>query len=774
MSTDNIELDDLLLSDHDDDGKEVEKNKNESPKPKLNMFSKPELIKTNPVNIDKDIEKSLKPDKKEIEINDKINLPIMSSSSINEEPVKKDNPPPNSDFLAFVFGTNANANTNTNTNANPINVPKTIQDKISNSSSISNKFKDIKSGSGKGMNKISVASSSIVQPPPITQKVEPIVFVDARKKFEEHIQNLSRQKEEIKSELPRAINEKSYEYTRIEKLNKNEIEKLEDKYESKLNRQQNTFKEKEDKYNKQKDKIEDERIYKINNIREMQNKSYQQQLDQLENNFKHRKDSLEAKNNIEIQKIDLELQMIKEEKKRLFEDQVSTRKITDLYNDLYKKINSSNHDIELNIKLKEKQFLQKDLKSKCDELSEEEKRTEENVKMYEDKILEVKMELEEISNKIRTEKNDLKNKEHSLNNEEIEIKRKYMEKKADLEKEEKDLEEKIEEEKRKYDNQEIIYEENLLKEEKKHFEEEKKKVMKELEDKNKEIRDKTEEIKKKEFEIEKQLMDIRKEELKINNNLNGVQNLNSNNLLERNNIDKERYNLELIGKRIEMDINLLERDKESIMKDKEKNKENRSRLENEIMHLDNELKLAERERLNQDIKSQQIDKKRLQMIKDNKLNDFDQIGLRTSPQLWNLGNNLDINNNNNNYYNTFNDKFNSVYSQKKIDDGIYGLNGNGYNGYIGFNGQNEYGGFKSNIYNDQEINPKNIYSQTSQKFKKSNGRKKFNADEYFEKLKMTLKENRKSDNDDIGNINVYLNKEYNFIKEMKEGLNEYK
>ena len=32
----------------------------------------------------------------------------------------------------------------------------------------------------------------------------------------------------------------------------------------------------------------------------------------------------------------------------------------------------------------------------------------------------------------------------------------------------------------------------------------------------------------------------------------------------------------------------------------------------------------------------------------------------------------------------------------------------------------------------------------------------------------------KSDNDDIGNINVYLNKEYNFIKEMKEGLNEYK
>ena len=162
------------------------------------------------------------------------------------------------------------------------------------------------------------------------------------------------------------------------------------------------------------------------------------------------------------------------------------------------------------------------------------------------------------------------------------------------------------------------------------------------------------------------------------------------------------------------------------------------------------------------------------MIKDNKLNDFDQIGLRTSPQLWNLGNNLDINNNNNNYYNTFNDKFNSVYSQKKIDDGINGLNGNGYNGYIGFNGQNEYGGFKSNIYNDQEINPKNIYSQTSQKFKKSNGRKKFNADEYFEKLKMTLKENRKSDNDDIGNINVYLNKEYNFIKEMKEGLNEYK
>ena len=345
-----------------------------------------------------------------------------------------------------------------------------------------------------------------------------------------------------------------------------------------------------------------------------------------------------------------------------------------------------------------------------------------------------------------------------------------------MEKEEKDLEEKFEEEKRKYDNQELAYEENLLKEEKINFEEEKKKVMKELEDKNKEIRNKAEEIKKKELEIERQLMDIRKEELKINNDLIGVQNLNGNNLLESNNIDKERYNLEMIGKKIEMNINILERDKESIMKDQEKNKENRLRLENEISHLNNELKLAEQESLDLDLKNHHVDKMRFQMIKDNKLNDFDQIGLKTSPQLWNLGNNLDINNNNNlnnninnNYYNTFNDKFNSIYNQKKSDDGI-----NGLNGYIGFNGQNEYNGFQSNIYKDQQINRKNNYSQTSQRFNKNNGRKKFNADEYFEKLKMELKENRKSDDDDIENMNVYLNKEYNFIKEIKEGLNEYK
>jgi hypothetical protein len=130
------------------------------------------------------------------------------------------------------------------------------------------------------------------------------------------------------------------------------------------------------------------------------------------------------------------------------------------------------------------------------------------------------------------------------------------------------------------------------------------------------------------------------------------------------------------------------------------------------------------------------------------------------------------NNINNKYYNTSNDIFNTINGQKKSDNGINGLNG--YNGYIGFNGQNEYSGLKSNIYKDQIINPKNNYSQTSQRLNKSNGRKKFNADEYFEKLKMELKENRKSDNDDIDNINVYLNKEYNFIKEMKEGLNEYK
>ena len=758
-----IDIDDLLLSDGDDDGKEIEKNKKESPKPKLNMFSQPKLINTKPVNIDKAIEKSQKSDKKENE-NDKMSLPIMSSFSMNEEPAKKDDPAPKNNLLTnFVF----------DINPNPINVPKIIQDKISNSSSISNKFKEIKSGSGKGINKMSVASSSIVQPPPPTQKVEPVPLVDERKIFEGKIFELSRQKEQIKSEFPRAINEKSYEYTRIEKLNKNEIEKLENKYESKLNIQQNTFREKEEKFNKQKSKIEDETTYKINNIKETQNKSYQLQLEQLENNFNHQKESMEASNNIEIQKIDLEIQRIKEEKKRLLEEQVSNQKINDLYNNLYKKINSSNHDIEFNIKLKEQQFLQKDLKSKCDELSEEAKRTEENVKMYEDKILEIKMELEEVTNKIRTEKNDLKNKEHSLNSEEIEIKRKYLEKKTDLEKEENDLEEKIEEEKRKYDNQEIIYEENLLKEEKENFEEEKRKVMKELEDKNKEIRNKTEEIKKKELQIERQLMDIRKEESKINNDLNGVKNLNDNNLLERNNIDKERYDLEMIGKRIEMNINILERDKDSIMRDKQKNAENRLRLENEINQLNNELKLAEQESLDLDLKNRQIDKRRLQMVEDNKLNNFDQIGLRTSPQLWNLGNNIDINNNiNNKYYNTSNDIFNTINGQKKSDNGINGLNG--YNGYIGFNGQNEYSGLKSNIYKDQIINPKNNYSQTSQRFNKSNKRKKFNADEYFEKLKMELKENRKSDNDDIDNINVYLNKEYNFIKEMKEGLNEYK
>jgi hypothetical protein len=369
-------LDDLLLSDGEEDDKELEKNKNESPKPKINIFSPPKLIKTNPVNIDSinpvnidntnpvnidnAIEKSLKSDKKELEINDKFSLPIMSSSSMNEEPVKKDEPAPKSDLFALIWN-----------KENPINIPKKIQDKKSNSSSISNKLKGNKSSSGK----MSIASSSIVQPPPQIQKAEPIPFVDERKNFEDIIQSLSKQKEQIKSEFPRAINEKSYEYTRIEKLNKNEIENLEDKYENKLNMQQNAFREKEEKNYKQKNKIEDERTYKINNIKEMQDKSYQLQLEQQENNFKYQKESLEAKYNLEIQNIDLELQRIKEEKKRLFEEYVSTKKINDLYNDLYKKINSSNHDIELNIKLKENQFLQKDKKSKCDELSEEAKRT---------------------------------------------------------------------------------------------------------------------------------------------------------------------------------------------------------------------------------------------------------------------------------------------------------------------------------------------------------------------------------------------------------------
>ena len=283
-----------LLSDDDSDGAKFEKNNNEPPKPKLNMFSQPKLINTAPVNIDNVNVKSSESDKKEF---DKISIPIMSSSSGNEEPVKKDNPPPKkNDLLDFVLFSNPN----------PINIPKKAQDKISNSSS-SNKFKEVILGPGKGISKLSVMSSTVVQPPPPTKKEDPISYIDERKNFEELIASLRKQKEEIKSEYPRAINEKSYEYSRIEKLNKNEIEKLEDKYENKLSMQQNTFRDKEEKYNKQKSKIEDEKSYKINNIRDMQKKFYDLQLEQQGYNFNHQKEALEVNHNIEIEKITMKI-----------------------------------------------------------------------------------------------------------------------------------------------------------------------------------------------------------------------------------------------------------------------------------------------------------------------------------------------------------------------------------------------------------------------------------------------------------------------------------
>ena len=78
----------------------------------------------------------------------------------------------------------------------------------------------------------------------------------------------------------------------------------------------------------------------------------------------------------------MKLENIKEEKKKLAQDEIENKKIEEIYNNLYDKINSNNYDIDLNIELKQKEFLKKELDSRCEELTNEMKKIKEEVQLY--------------------------------------------------------------------------------------------------------------------------------------------------------------------------------------------------------------------------------------------------------------------------------------------------------------------------------------------------------------------------------------------------------
>ena len=730
--------DSLLLSDKEDDEKSFqEKNRisNKARNSILNPVYSPidiDIVKGDEKEEEKEKEKKGKENENG---NGNGNGKIIMTSKIllNPEQSKKPENAPttqNNALFNFIFDNN----------------PQTIKEPIieqpakskpniqSPPSSFSNSLID-KNSKIKAQNKISIQNSSLLKPTP---KIIEEIF-DEKKEFEEKIKEYKTQKENIRKGLPIEIEKKRKEYEKEEKNNKEEIDILEKRYAKELKDQENYFNEKKKKYNEKISDIEKEKMSKLRELKNSEETIFNQQIEQLENKFQIDKENIESNHKLELEKINMELEKLKENKTQIINDKISSRKIDDIYEEIYTKINSTNNDTELNFQLKNKELLKKDLESKCKELSQQANLIKENVNIFDKKISEKKMELEEIIEKIEKEKNELRNREYELKNKELEMINYLDRNQIALDEEEKNLEIKFEEQSNLYNiNEELIKDENVLKEEKESFEKDKKAKIEALENKKKEIQNQFDEIKKLELQVEINLNDLKINENEIIKSFNEIENSKEDNLLEKQYIEKEKFNIEIAEKRIQNDIKILNEDKAYIEKEKQRIMKMKMDIEQQNKLLDNEYKIIEQHNKILDLKSRTIDNMRMNNILNNAYqnnNDFDEIGLKTMPNFGNYGvsglNFLKNENKNNNFNNT-GDNFNNTA--------------------------------------DNFIKPNKNFAQTFSVF--NQGGRKINADEYFEKITKEIQDKRRLEKDNEYDINNYIINGNNFIKDTRKQLKE--
>ena len=372
-----MELEDLLLGNDDD----FEKNKS---KPKV----RDSLLKDNM--------SLLKPSYG----GHQKNIEEMSNSSNDQKifiPINENNPPEmnnkgqnnsgNNDFANFIFG-NENLPNQKNVNSIP--------------SSISSHGKDFKPNNVE-VNIPQKIKDSIIEEPKIVEPnkvlifdepkiVEPnkVLIFDERKEYENKIKEYKEQSNNIKLAYGNDINKKIQDYKNLERDYKEEIEKLEKRYKNELRDQENNYNEKKERYKIKISDIEKEKMRKIKELQESQEEFYKQELEQIENEFKLNKENIESDYQLEFDKINNELGAIKQNKSQIFKEELSSVRIDDIYNEIYKKVYSGNNDFELSIQLKKKELLKRDLLSESKNLTNKIKRIKENTEYYENKISEKK------------------------------------------------------------------------------------------------------------------------------------------------------------------------------------------------------------------------------------------------------------------------------------------------------------------------------------------------------------------------------------------------
>ena len=735
-----IEIDDLLLSDKEEDTNKNEK-KFHKEKKNLSIIGGGDIDKESGNLNDNDD----KIDK--IKNNNPLDNIIKKGEEKNKVLPKFNNNNNNNNniFSDFVFGNviqlNNNSNQNNNSNNqneiqnnqsylnNNINIQKNknqIPSSILSSQSLDKKTinKNLDSSSQLNKNE-AINNNNIYNNIPIQSQIKKdketfgtkTSYLNEQNSYsilQEQIQRYERQKEEIKEKYRKTLDEKENEFRDLRADYKDEIEKFERKCDLKIKTQKEYLKNEEDKINEQKEKIERDKINKINDLEEIYKKKLEKDSNFIEQKNKIELKKIEKENKIELDKIEKDIEKFREKNEELKKNEKSY-KMESIYEEVVAKLNMEKNDIELKKDYNNQKFLVNLNEDKKQELEEKKRTIEQTIEKYKEEILKLKKEHDDESFKLKKELYNIKKKENDINNQKLEDEKGYKQKIFEIEMSQKNLESKTEEENNLRNlEQELDGKMDMLYKEKDIFEKEKNKIMRVLKERNDEIKKKAELINEEELDLEKELNQVLAEEMEINNHLNNIKYTEQNIELERMNIEKEKKNLELMEKRVENEISNLNQDKAKMEEDKETIKNIIFNIEQKNNEIDNEYKSLQRESRGLDFKEKAIENMRINsVLKNQYANDFN--------------NNIEV---------------------------------------MGYNSSPNFGNYKKP--NPQNFQNTKIYRDNF----RMNETEKFNADEYFKKLQESLNEKKFVRNIDPNEeIDNFLMNGKNYVRDIRDKIN---
>ena len=736
-----IEIDDLLLSDKEEDTNKNEK-KFHKEKKNLSIIGGGDIDKESGNLNDNDD----KIDK--IKNNNPLDNIIKKGEEKNKVLPKFNNNNNNNNnniFSDFVFGNviqlNNNSNQNNNSNNqneiqnnqsylnNNINIQKNknqIPSSILSSQSLDKKTinKNLDSSSQLNKNE-AINNNNIYNNIPIQSQIKKdketfgtkTSYLNEQNSYsilQEQIQRYERQKEEIKEKYRKTLDEKENEFRDLRADYKDEIEKFERKCDLKIKTQKEYLKDEEAKINEQKEKIEKDKINKINDLEEIYKKKLEKDSNFIEQKNKIELKKIEKENKIELDKIEKDIEKFREKNEELKKNEKSY-KMESIYEEVVAKLNMEKNGIELKKDYNNQKFLVNLNEDKKQELEEKKRTIEQTIEKYKEEILKLKKEHDDESFKLKKELYNIKKKENDINNQKLEDEKEYKQKIFEIEMSQKNLESKTEEENNLRNlEQELDGKMDMLYKEKDIFEKEKNKIMRVLKERNDEIKKKAELINEEELDLEKELNQVLAEEMEINNHLNNIKYTEQNIELERMNIEKEKKNLELMEKRVEDEISNLNQGKAKMEEDKETIKNIIFNIEQKNNEIDNEYKSLQRESRGLDFKEKAIENMRINnVLKNQYANDFN--------------NNIEV---------------------------------------MGFNSSPNFGNYKKP--NSQNFQNTKIYRDNF----RMNETEKFNADEYFKKLQESLNEKKFVRNIDPNEeIDNFLMNGKNYVRDIRDKIN---